>query len=84
MGKKKAGKEKRQATGFKETECCFSAVIQRATRCKNNWMKVVPGVAETFDRPIAILTHPKRGWGLHYHVEAAVDWCRTVLFAQVV
>ena len=27
MGKKEAGEEKKQATDFKETECCTSAVV---------------------------------------------------------
>ena len=34
-GKRKAGEEKRQATGFKEDACCPSAVVQGAARRKN-------------------------------------------------
>ena len=28
-----------------------------------------------------MLTQLKRGWGPHHHVEAAVDWCSSILFA---
>ena len=41
----------------------------------------VPGVTDTPGRPTAILTQPKRGWGPHHHVEAAVDWCSSILLA---
>ena len=34
--RKKEGEQKRQATDFKETECCPSAVIQKTSRRKNN------------------------------------------------
>ena len=34
-GKRKAGKERRQATDFKEAACCFSAVVHRAAQQKN-------------------------------------------------
>ena len=39
----------------------------------------VPGITGTLKRPTAILTQPKRGWGPHHHVEAAVDWCSSIL-----
>ena len=32
-------------------------------------------------RPTVILTQPKQGWGLHHHVEAAVDSCSSILLA---
>ena len=32
-------------------------------------------------RSIAILTLPKRGRGPHHHVEAAIDWCSSILLA---
>ena len=32
-------------------------------------------------KPTAILTHPKRGWGPHHYVEAAVDWYNSILLA---
>ena len=34
-------------------------------------------------RPAAILTQPKQGWGLHHHVEAAVDWLQVLAFREV-
>ena len=41
----------------------------------------VSGVTGPSGRPKTILTQLKRGWGLHYHVEAAVDWCSLILLA---
>ena len=35
MGKRKAGKERRQATDFKEAVCCSSAVVQGVAQQKN-------------------------------------------------
>ena len=44
----------------------------------------VPGELGPLERPTAILTQPKRGWGPHHHVEAAVDWCSSILLALLV
>ena len=79
-GKRKAGEERRQAD-FKEAGCYPSAVIQGAARQKMVCMRGVPGVAGLSGKPTAILTQPKRGWGPHHHVEAAVDWCSSILLA---
>ena len=65
--KRKAGEERRQAD-FKETACCPSAVVQGAA-----WRKTVKG------RPTVILIQPKRGSGPHHHIEAAFDWCSSIL-----
>ena len=39
----------------------------------------MPGVTGSLERPTAILTQPKRGWGTDHHVEAVVDWCSLIL-----
>ena len=39
MGKTKAGEEKKQATDYKEIECCSSADLRRAARRKNGLYK---------------------------------------------
>ena len=70
-------KERKQSTDFKEAACCYSAVVQRAARRKNGFHQ---GSAR--GRPTAILTHPKRDRGQHYHAGAAVDCCRTHLLAN--
>ena len=43
-------------------------------------VKVVPGLIGTSGRSTAILNQSKRSRGPHYHVEAAVDWCKTHQF----
>ena len=76
--KRKAGEERRQAD-FKEAACYPSTVVQGASRQKNGLCK---GSARgNLERPTANLTQPKRGWGPHHHVEAAVGWCSSILLA---
>ena len=59
-GKRKAGKERRQAD-FKKAACYPSAVVQRAARQKHGFCEGrVPGVLGPPGRPTAILTQPKR------------------------
>ena len=41
----------------------------------------VRGVLGVTGRRTTILTQPKRGWGLHHHVEAAVDCCSSILLS---
>ena len=56
-----AGEEKkRQAPGFKETERCPSAVVLKAARQKNDWVKRQPGLTGIPRRPTAISKHPNR------------------------
>ena len=79
-GKRKAGEERRQAD-FEEAACYSSAVVQRAARRKIICVRGVPGVTGTLGKANNHLTQPKRGWGPHYHVEAAVDWCSSILLS---
>ena len=48
--KRKAGEERRQATGFKEAVCCPFAVVQGVARRKNNLCERVPGVTGTLGK----------------------------------
>ena len=41
----------------------------------------VLGVTGPSVRPTAILTQPKWGWGPHHRIEAAVDWCSSILLS---
>ena len=79
--KRKVGEERRQAD-FKEAACYLSTNVLVAARRKNG---LCDGGARgnwgPSGRPTAILTQPKRGWGPHNHVEAAVDWCSSILLA---
>ena len=75
-GKRKAGVERRQETDFKETVCCLFTVVQGVALQKNGlcWRSA----RGNWD--------PKEGqqpwgWGPHHHVEAAVDWCSSILLA---
>ena len=61
--KREAGKEKRQATDFKETECFPSAVVQRAARRKNDWMRRVLGVTGTLRKANNHFKPPQTGSG---------------------
>ena len=69
-GKRKAGEERKQETDFKEAVCCPSAVVQWAAQRKSECG--VSGVTGTLGKANP---QPRRGRGLHRHVEAAVDWC---------
>ena len=70
--KKEAEKENRPAINFEETECCPSAVVQRAARRKNDWTRKVPGVTGTLGNTNSYFD-PKRGRRLLHDVETAVD-----------
>ena len=76
--KRKAGEERRQATDFKEVDCYLSAVVQGAARQKSGLCYE----SALLGRPTAISTQPKWGWGSNHHVEAAVDWCSSILLAS--
>ena len=41
----------------------------------------VPGVTGALRKANSHLTQPRRGWEPHHHVEAAVDWCSSILLA---
>ena len=41
-------------------------------------VREAPGVTGTLGKTNS---QPKRGWGPHHHVEAAVDWCSSILLA---
>ena len=41
----------------------------------------VPGVTGTIGKTNSHFDQPKRGWGPHHHVEAAVDWYSSILLA---
>ena len=45
--KKEAGKERKQATDFKEAACCSSAVVQGEAQQKMVCVRGVPGVTGT-------------------------------------
>ena len=76
--KRKAGEERRQAD-FKEAACCLSAGIQGTARRKNSLWGGFPWVTETLGRANSHFSPTKRDWGRHHHVEAAVDWCNSIL-----
>ena len=80
-GKRKAAEEKRQATDFKEVECYPSAVVQGTARRKNG---LCEGSARGNWNPREEQPpfRPKCVWGPHHHVEAAVDWCSSILLAS--
>ena len=39
----------------------------------------LPWVTETLGRANSHFAPTKRDWGRHHHVEAAVDWCNSIL-----
>ena len=59
MGKTKAGEERKQATDYKEIDCCPSADLQRAARRKMVCMRRVLGMTGTLGKPFQ--PTPKRG-----------------------
>ena len=79
-GKRKAGVKRRQAN-FKEAACYPSAVVQGAARRKNG---LCEGSAQGNWDPRKGHSHfdpTQTGQGQHHHVEAAVDWCSSILLA---
>ena len=79
-GKRKAGKERRQVN-FKVAACYPFAIAQGKHGEKMVCARRVPGELGPSGRPTAILTQRKRGWGPHYHVESADDWCSSISLA---
>ena len=78
--KRKAGEERRQAD-FKEAACYPSAVVQGAARQKMVCVRGVPGVTGTLGKTNNHFDPTQTGRGPHHHVEAAVDWCSSILLA---
>ena len=80
-GKRKAGEERRQKTDFKEAACCPSAVVQGQHGEKRVCVGGVPRETGTLGKANSHFDPTKQGWGRHHHVEAAVDWCSSILLA---
>ena len=80
QGKRKAGVERRQ-TNFKEAACYPSVVVQGAARRKMVCVRGVPGVTGTLGKANSHFDPTQTGRGSHHHVEAAVDWCSSILLA---
>ena len=78
--KRKAGVKKRLAK-FKEAACYPSAVVQGTARQKMVCVREVPGVTGTLGEANSYFDPIQTGRGLHHHVEAAVDWCSSILLA---
>ena len=79
-GKRKAGVERRQAD-FKAAACYPSAVVQGAARRKNGWCKGSAWVTGTLGKANSHFDPTQTGRGPHHHIEAAVDWCSSILLA---
>ena len=62
-GKRKAGKERRQATNFKEAPCCPSAVVQGAARQKMISVKGVPRITGTLGKANSHFDQTQTGSG---------------------
>ena len=78
--KRKAGVKRRRAN-FKEAACYPSAVVHGAARQKMDCVRGVPGVTGTLRKANSHFDSTQTDWGPHHHVEAAVDWCSSILLA---
>ena len=79
-GKRKAKEERRQAD-FKEAACYPSAVVQGLHSEKMACVRAVPGVTGTLGKANSYFNPTQTRMGPHHHVEAAVDWCNSILLA---
>ena len=79
-GKKKAGKDRIQATNFREAVCFPFAVVQGKAQQKMKGSARGNWDPQEGQQPLSI--QPKRGQGPHHHVEAAVDWCRSIQYRR--
>ena len=79
-GKREGGVEKRQAN-FKEAACYPSAVVQGAALEKMVCVRGVPGVTGALGKANSYFDPTQTGRRPHHHVEAAVDWCSSILLA---
>ena len=78
--KRKAGVKRRQAN-FKEAACYPSAVVQGLHGKKMVCVWGVPRVTGTLRKTNSHFDPTQTGRELHHHVEAAVDWCSSILLA---
>ena len=78
-GKGKAGEERRQAN-FKEA-ACYPSVIQGAAWQKMVCVRGMRGVTGTLGKANSHFDPTQTGRGPHHHVEAAVEWCISILLA---
>ena len=72
--KKGAGEKKERQTISERDRVLSFCGRSECSMVKNDWLRGVPGVTETFRKATAISTHSKWCQRLHHHVEAA-DWC---------
>ena len=78
--KRKEGVERRQAD-FKEAVCYPSAVVQGAARRKNGLCERSAQGNWALGKTNSDFDPTQTGRGPHHHVEAAVDWCSSILLA---
>ena len=78
----KAGVKRRQAN-FKEAACYPSAVVQGAALQKNGLCEgsAQGSLTGTLRKANSYFDPIQTGRGPHHHVEAAVDWCSSILLA---
>ena len=79
-GKRKTREQRRQAD-FKEAACHPSAVVQKAARRKMVCVRGVLGETGTLGKANSGFNPTQTGLGPHHHVEAAIDWCSSILLA---
>ena len=78
--KRKAGEKRRQAN-FKEAAWYPSAVVQGLHGEKMVCVRGVPEVTGTLGKANSHFDPTQTGRGPHHHVEAAIDWCSSILLA---
>ena len=44
----------------------------------------VPGVTGTLEKTNSHFNPTQTGWGPHYHIEVAVDWCSAILHVYTI
>ena len=74
-------REERKQADFNEDACYLSAVGQRGAGGKMVCVRGVPGVTGTLGKTNSHFNPTQTGWGSHHHVEAAIDWCSSILLA---
>ena len=77
-GKKKAGVERRQAN-FKELRATLLRSFRGLHGEKMVCVRGVPGVIRTLGKANSHFDPTQTGRGPHHHVDAAVDWCSSIL-----
>ena len=83
-------KEKNEKTGKRKAEDRPILKRMRATLLRSFrglhgekmvCVRGVPGVTGTLGKANSHFDPTQTGWGPHHHVEAAVDWCNSILLA---